>query len=213
VIRFYDYCCGAGGTEPSESSASLTLADLPTSWSTGVLFHDAPASAYASITAGPVPSPPPSPGPPALGVNQVGPQLANDAAGQAEAFAATARRSGPMSTLRLYLDPRPNAGRVIVGLYDDAGGHPNNLLTTATITAPTGWWNEVALSGAILSAGSRYWIALLSPVGAGTVFFRDRAASPTGRSETSQQTTLDALPTHWTTGKTYEDAPLSAYGR
>ena len=47
--------------------------------------------------------------------------------------------------------------------------------------------------------------------GTGTVRFRDKAAG-TCRAETSRATGLATLPGTWTTGATYGDCPLSAYG-
>jgi hypothetical protein len=101
---------------------------------------------------------------------------------------------------------------VVVGVYDDTGGHPGNLLGRATISAPHAGWNTVTVPTILLTAGRRYWIALLSPAGAGTVAFADRAGKPAGPSETSKRTDLTDLPTAWVTGATYQDAPLSAFG-
>ena len=60
-----------------------------------------------------------------------------------------------------------------------------------------------------MTAGSRYWIALLQPSGSGgLVQFRDGA---TGPAQTSAETSLTTLPSTWTPGSSYQSAPLSAY--
>jgi hypothetical protein len=46
TLRFRDRSCGCAN--PSETSAQTTLTTLPASWTTGVLFKDAPASAYGT---------------------------------------------------------------------------------------------------------------------------------------------------------------------
>jgi hypothetical protein len=67
-------------------------------------------------------------------------------------------------------------------------------------------------SSVSVSAGTNYWICLLVPAGDGTVRFRDVLTASTQPSETSAQTTLGALPATWSTGRVYQDGPLSAYG-
>jgi hypothetical protein len=99
---------------------------------------------------------------------------------------------------------------VVVGLYTDSAGNPGALLSQATITSPVaGAWNTIAVPAASVTAGTKYWIAVLGPTGTGTVQFRD---VPTGgRSQTSAQTNLSTLPSTWSPGSTYFNAPMSAY--
>ena len=61
-----------------------------------------------------------------------------------------------------------------------------------------------------VSAGQRYWIAVLAPRGAGTIRFRDTSSGP--GSTTSAQRRLAALPAQWSTGTVFSDGNLSAYG-
>ncbi len=61
-----------------------------------------------------------------------------------------------------------------------------------------------------MTAGTTYWIAVLTPAGAGTVQFRD-AGSGGSPSQTSAQEDLTTLPEAWTPGTTYASAPVSAY--
>jgi outer membrane protein assembly factor BamB len=46
TLRFRDRACGCAN--PSESSAQTTLTTLPATWTTGIAYKDAPASAYGS---------------------------------------------------------------------------------------------------------------------------------------------------------------------
>lgn len=134
----------------------------------------------------------------------------SNGAGTAEAFQATAAGTGTATDVFVYLDSSVPT-RIVAGLYADSAGHPGALLAQGTLATPkVSAWNDVPLtSGAGLSTGTKYWIAVLSPSGAGTVRFRDRKAS--GASESSLATTLASLPTAWSTGHSYTDAFLSAY--
>lgn len=145
-----------------------------------------------------------------VGIQQIQPQQDHNQAGMAEAFQYTAVGGGDVNWLSIYLDPSSSATRVVIGLYSDAGNRPGTLLTHGTISSPmAGAWNTVAVPEATVAAGDRYWIAVLGPVGAGTVQFRDAPSG--GPAETSAETTLTALPVTWTTGTRYNHAPMSAY--
>jgi outer membrane protein assembly factor BamB len=136
----------------------------------------------------------------------------SDPNGQAEAFQTTATDSGTLGSLTLYLDAGSTSTKVVAGIYASSGAHPGTLLAQGSSTTLTpGSWNAIPLpSGAAVTAGTTYWIAIGS-VGTGQFRFRDRYAGPC-KAETSSQTTLTALPSTWTTGKVYTDCPLSAYG-
>jgi hypothetical protein len=73
-----------------------------------------------------------------------------------------------------------------------------------------GAWGNVTVPATAVTAGTRYWIAVLAPSGAGIFRFRDRGTG--GIAETSAQTTLASLHATWTTGQRYTDGPLSGYG-
>jgi hypothetical protein len=131
-------------------------------------------------------------------------------AGWAEAFSYAAQASGTTATLALYVELGSAAARVELGLYADAGGTPGARLTGGVIEAPVGGaWNAVAVPPAAVVAGRTYWLALLSPEGAGTVRYRSVPAG--GPAVVSAQTTLAALPAAWTAGASYPNSPMSAY--
>src|SRR5262249_17913369 len=76
-------------------------------------------------------------------------------------------------------------------------------------TPVAGTWNTVALPSASVTAGAKYWIAVLAPSGAGTVQFRDVATG--GRSQTSAQSGLTGLPATRSPGANFGNAPMSAH--
>jgi len=155
------------------------------------------------------PPPPPPPGV-LLGDQNVESGADSDSRGTAEAFQATASASGTVGTISIYLDTSSTASTMVAGIYADSGGHPGALIAQGSSSQLTaGAWNTVTIPGAIVSAGTRYWIAILGTQ-SGTLHFRD---GNTGcKSETSKQTTLTALPSTWTTGSVWASCPLSGYG-
>ena len=154
--------------------------------------------------------------PPLLGNPQLEQQTDDNPAGLAEAFRTNAAATKTLSNLTVYLGSASTAAKVVVGLYRDRSGHPGTLLAQATLAHPVNaTWNTVSLPATAVSAGKRYWFALLGPRGAGTVRFRDDCCGGGGASpsETSAQKALTSLPTTWRTGTTYQhDGPVSAYG-
>src|SRR6185312_15609091 len=117
----------------------------------------------------------------------------SNVAGQAEAFKTTASASGALGSLNVYTPSGSVATRLVAAVYGDTGGHPVSLLASGSLTAPAaGGWNTVNLTPSPqITAGATYWIAILSPVGAGTLAFRD--GHRTGATEVSSQTTLSAF--------------------
>jgi hypothetical protein len=215
TFRFRDGCCG-GGT-PAETSSQTTLTGLPASWTSGTSFSDGPASAYGVAGSAAPPPPPPPPPPPVgtvlFGTQTILPSADNNVAGNAEAFQYTATTSGTLSSLKAYIDLPSLATRVVAGVYTDAAGHPGTLLAQGSLEFPVkGAWNTIPVSTATITAGQRYWIALLSPAGTGTLAFRDRCCGAAGPTETSLQTSLATLPGTWSTGTVFRDGPASAYG-
>ena len=151
--------------------------------------------------------------PPLLGDADVKATIDSDAAGRAEAFRTRVRYSGQLTRLHLYVDSSSTASQVVVGIYSDRKGDPGALQRQATISnnLRAGSWNYVDIPSMPVTAGQRYWIAVLGPKGGGTIRFRDRGSGG-GRSEASTQKNLNALPPQWSAGTGGDSAPLSAYG-
>ncbi len=190
---------------------SLTLSGLAadTTYHYRVISRDAAGNvatsddfSLATAAAGPVTL---------LGQRAIEGQIDYNAPGMAEAFQYTADASGSVTKLYVYIDESSTATSVVVGLYTNTrDDNPGTLLTQATLTNPiNGAWNAVTVPAAGVTAGGQYWIAVLGPVGAGTVRFRD---APSGsKAQTSAQGSLSILPSVWSAGANYYNAPMSAY--
>jgi len=144
-----------------------------------------------------------------VGDENVEPQADQNVNGSAEAFETTATATGTLRRLSVYLDSGSSTGRLTVGLYTSAGPHPGVLLTQGAKSSPGTGWVTIDVPDANVTAGTGYWIAVLGTQG-GTLRFRDRAGGC--RSEASSSSALTAMPGTWTTGQSYTDCPLSAYG-
>jgi len=145
-----------------------------------------------------------------LGNPNVEAQTGSIAAGQAEAFQATAGGSGNLQTLAVYLDATSTVTQMTAGLYTDAGGHPGALLAQgSSAQLQAGGWNSVLLPPTALVAGTPYWVAVLGTAG-GTLAFRN--SSGACAAETSGAASLSALPAAWTTGAASPACPASVFG-
>jgi len=135
----------------------------------------------------------------------------SNVAGVGEAFQTTSATTGTMRKVTVYVASGSAATTLVAGIYTDNGGHPGTLLARGTLgSLVAAAWNDVSLPATAVAAGTKYWIAVLSPNGSGVLRFRDRCCT-TGGAETSQQTGLADLPASWTTGQRYNDAPMSGY--
>ena len=155
------------------------------------------------------PPPPPPPPPGLLGTQSVQTTHDDNALGSAEAFQATATASGTVGLLSIYIDPSSTATTLVAGLYADSAGHPGALVSQGSSSQLTaGAWNNIPISGAIVTSGTPYWLAILGTQ-SGTLRFRDGSGC---KSEVSQQTNLTALPATWVSGTVWPSCPLSGYG-
>jgi outer membrane protein assembly factor BamB len=133
-----------------------------------------------------------------------------DSAGQAEAFQVTASSSGTLSTLTVYVGGNTTASTLFAGLYSDASGSPGALLAGGSLNSPaSAAWNVVNVTPTAVVSGGKYWIALLGT--GGTLRYQD-TSSGACLGQTNKTTGLTALPAAWTTGTSYRECPVSAYG-
>jgi len=192
---------GATFAAPTVASGNLYVA----SWNG---FSTADGGTVRAFTTGSVP-PPPSSGV-LLGDQTIEAQVDSNSLGSAEAFQTTASASGTVGTLSVYVDASSTAKTLVAGIYADSSGHPGALIAQGSSSQlTTGAWNTITIPGAIVSAGTPYWIAILGTQ-SGTLAFRDGSGGC--KSETSLQTNLTALPSTWVTGVVYPSCPLSGYG-
>ena len=188
----------------SVTSSQTTLTTLPTTWTTATNWDTCNISAYVVNNT--------SSGISAMIGNQAAEaSLDKNPAGRAEAFPATANITGTVGAIKLYLDPTSGSGPVYTGLYADNSGHPGALLGQGSTTSPVaGAWNQISISPSSITAGQKYWIAVLG-TSATSPYFRDRQTTIC-KSETTPQSNLTSLPATWSTGSTWNTCFISAYG-
>jgi hypothetical protein len=148
-----------------------------------------------------------------IGTTEIGANLDSSNAGRAKAFQYTASNTGSLTRLVVYLDNQSASTSFEIGIYTNTGSeNPGTLLVKGKITNPVvGQWNSIDVPGTSLVAGTKYWIAVLSPYRSGTLRIRDVLTG--GKSQISLQNNLTTLPSTWSPGKNSKNSPLSAYGR
>jgi len=144
-----------------------------------------------------------------LGDSNIESTVDYNALGQAQAWPYTASATGTVSTLSFYADSSTGNGPYIEGIYADAGGAPGALLASGSMaTTAASKWNTVTLSTTVnVTAGVKYWLALLGVSGNMVRFHDDGAACNSAGSNTG----LKALPAIWTTSATWQNCPASIY--
>src|SRR6516225_5731378 len=144
-----------------------------------------------------------------MGDQAVASMADSNRAGMAQAFEYTATTSGTSSDAELYVRSGTTANSVSVGVYDDAGGRPGNLLASGSLSSPqVQAWNDVTVPGATLTKGQIYWIALL-PIG-GQVSYQDTAGG-SGASYVESDFRLTSLPQTYASASEYNVSPASIY--
>lgn len=144
-----------------------------------------------------------------VGDQQTGTKIDTISKGKAKAFQKQANKTGRVTSLSVNVVSGSTA--LVVGLYTNNNGRPGTLLAQGTLSAPKTGWNTVALPATAVTAGTTYWIAILSP--SGNLQLSDRVGGGTQSSETSPVTTGAILPTTWwSTGTPSYDGPLAGYG-
>jgi PKD repeat protein len=146
-----------------------------------------------------------------LGEEALGSVSDSLAQGTATAFQTTASVTGQITSLPIYVDSGSVSTKLVGGLYADSNSRPGARLATGTLSSPkAGSWNTVLLPATKVTAGMKYWIAILST--SGTLKFRDKVGSIARPSETSLSTSLTSLPSTWATGTVSGNGLLSGYG-
>ena len=136
-------------------------------------------------------------------------KLASIGAGSTRAFTFTGAVTGNATSISVFVDGQNRASELIAGLYSDRSGHPGSLLASGAAAATSGAWNTVAI-GAAVSAGTKYWLAVL---GTGGRLYVRQGTGKSCQSETSTQLHLTKLPSSWTRGPQTTACPVSAYVR
>ena len=144
-----------------------------------------------------------------FGEQNIEPTVDNNSPGMAEAFPFAGKLSGTTQAVAVYVDSRNRATQLVAGVYSDANGQPGSRLASGTLTSPTsGAWNTVPITSAALTAGHKYWLAILGR--GGYAYFRDEAGGPC-ESVNSAQSSLWNLPGNFNSGLQWNTCPVSAY--
>lgn len=153
-----------------------------------------------------------SPAKPLLGDKTLGSTSYSIAKGTAAAFQTTATSTGMINNITVYVDQNSSPTRLVAGVYADNNGHPGQLLKGFDDigAAKIGAWNAIRIPGIEITAGKKYWIAVLSPNG--LLNIRTNSANGAQPTETSQITALTSLPNLWATGTISTSGTLSGYG-
>ncbi len=204
VGGIHDRALGGGGAASASSSSAST------GGSGGAPASSSASTAASSSSSGPI-----------LGDDVEEPQVDFHADwGLADASDYYAAADGEVKSLTVYYSGG-SSKHLIVGLYDTKNAHPHQLLGRGDIpSAKGGTWNTATLAAAVpVKKGVRYWIALVSPRGAGSFSFPFAydMGSPNPWTEHSAQGENGApdglvdLPATWTPGAVFPNTRCSFY--
>ncbi|MBV9582295.1 MAG: fibronectin type III domain-containing protein, partial [Chloroflexi bacterium] len=129
--------------------------------------------------------------------------------GQAAAYQYVAAQSGLARVARVYVDAGSTTSNLRVALYSDQNGTPATILAQGNGAGQAGGWSGINIGPVPLLRSTRYWIAVLSPLGSGAVNLRQ--ASSGGSSLSGVGTSLAAFPQPFGTGNPGARSPLAAY--
>jgi hypothetical protein len=130
-------------------------------------------------------------------------------AGQAAAYQYVAAQSGLASVVRVLIDGGSSAPQLRVALYADQNGTPGAILSQGSASGLVPGWTSVSVPAVPVLQSARYWIAVLSPVGSGSLNLRQAASG--GSSLSSVQTSLAAFSQPFVAGISGAQSPLSVY--
>lgn len=129
----------------------------------------------------------------------------------ADAFPSVAGATTTVGSITVYVDYGSTSTRLFAGIYANKSGKPGTLLGQGSVLNPTeDSWVTVPIPSVQVTAGSTYWIAILSPKGTGQLGFRDHGNGGTV-TLTAAQGSNGQLPTNWVTKQSYAQGPVSAY--
>ncbi len=144
---------------------------------------------------------------PVLGNAAVQPGRDHNDDGIAEAFPFTPSSGGYTNQASVYVGGNSAASGLVVGLYSDNGGAPGTLLAQASMASPvSGAWNSLPFPIVPVSAGARYWLAILGT--GGRLNFHDDATDGSCQSVTSDATSV--MPSSFT-NSWWNTCNVSAY--
>jgi hypothetical protein len=73
-----------------------------------------------------------------------------------------ADKTGWITSLRFETASGAGGAQVLVGLYDDSGGEPNNLLTSGYVASASTGWNTVSVTPVRVIKGTKYHLCSMT---------------------------------------------------
>ncbi|MGI9212419.1 MAG: LamG-like jellyroll fold domain-containing protein [Methylococcaceae bacterium] len=136
-----------------------------------------------------------------LGDNSTGSTISLLPSGIGQAVAIQARSDGLLNQLSVRLDEGSASRPLILGIYSDNQGHPDNQWASVRMENPKpGIWNSQPIKAIKLSANTVYWLAVLNPYASSDSSIKLSGGILSGPIETSRSTTLTDLPKTWSNG-------------
>jgi hypothetical protein len=144
-----------------------------------------------------------------FGNRTVQPRRARVPGGVAQAFPFHSTRSGTARSVCVYIDRHTGARRVVVGIYASSHGHPGALLSEGSASSPrAGAWNLVHIAAVQVTAGGRYWVAMLGEHGG--VAVRQRPSTRCHGVKMNHHG-MSRMPSSWLASSRWAGCPVSAY--
>ena len=144
-----------------------------------------------------------------FGNRTVQPRRARVPGGVAQAFPFHSTRSGTASSVCVYIDGHSGARRVVVGIYASSHGHPGGLLSAGSLSSPrAGAWNLVHIASVQVTAGARYWVAMLGK--RGSVAVRQRPSASCHGVKMNHHG-MSRMPSSWLASSRWAGCKMSAY--
>ena len=144
-----------------------------------------------------------------FGDRSIEPRRARSASGVAQSFPFHSPTSGSVTSLCLYVDRDSHAKSLVAGIYTSSRRHPGRLLGAGSLSSPrAGRWNLVDIAATPVSAGARYWVAVLGK--RGSIAVRQRH-SATCHGVKARRGAVGSLPSSWPNSSHWAGCPMSAY--
>jgi hypothetical protein len=135
-----------------------------------------------------------------VGTTAVYAPATSNAKGTAQIYRFPAQSSGTVDRLSVYLDGGSTASAVELGLYTRSASTAATRRAQCVIARPKAdAWNRCSITAYAVTAGTRYWLALLQPAGSsGQLQYREAQVANGPTTYASRSRHLASLPASWT---------------
>jgi hypothetical protein len=156
---------------------------------------------------------PASAGAAVVGTTTVYSPVTKNSKGVAQAYRFTARSSGRVDRLSVYLHRTSTASKVTVGLYSGSASRARTRRAQCTIASPrANAWNHCSISASTVTRGKYYWLAVLQPERSkGRLRYRHGRKPRGAVTYVSKRKRLPSLPSRWRNGARQGSYQASIY--